>query len=118
MDAEWLQELFSGFAPVRVKRMFGGQGIFYRNLNFGVVADDVLHLKVDDETRADFEAEGCGPWVLDRKSGKKVSTGYWTAPESAMDDPDAFEPWARQAFEAAMRADAVKPPSKRKLDAG
>jgi len=41
--------------------------------------------------------------------------GYWTVPEHLFDDPEEFAQWAQGAFEAALRADAKKPASKRKF---
>ena len=36
MDQEYLKELFEGFAPVEVKKMFGALGVFHRNLTLPV----------------------------------------------------------------------------------
>ena len=33
-----------------------------------------------------------------------ASRGYFSAPDDAMDSPDAMHPWARQALAAAVRA--------------
>ena len=30
---------------------------------------------------------------------------YWTAPESALDDPDEMTLWARKAYEAGLRSE-------------
>ena len=36
---------------VTVKKMFGGAGIYYDGLIFGLLADDVLYFKVDDSNK-------------------------------------------------------------------
>ena len=115
MDEEYLKELFEGFAPVQVKKMFGALGIFYHNLNIAGVMDGVLHLRGDETTAPEFAEEGYGQWVYTRKDGKAVDMPYYEVPARLFDDPDEFARWASDAFEAAKRADAKKPPSKRKL---
>jgi len=116
MDREFLEELFAPFAPIEIKPMFGELGISYRGLMFAGIMDGVLRLKADDETKADFELEGMKPWQYTYKSGKKVVVGYWQVPEYLLDDPTEFRPWAEKAFQSAMRSDAAKPASKRKLE--
>jgi DNA transformation protein len=70
---------------------------------FGLVADDVLYLKADAETRPRFEAEGCEPFVYAAR-GKRVALSYWRAPADALDAAHLMRPWARLAMEAALRA--------------
>lgn len=108
-----LQDLFAPFGVVEVKRMFGGVGIFHGGVMVGLVADDVLFLKVDDETKDRFAAEGMEPFTYTMK-GRPMEMSYFQAPPDALEDPGEFEPWARMAWEAALRADARKPPKQRK----
>ena len=115
MDQEYLKELFEGFAPVEVKKMFGALGVFHRNLNIAGVMDGVLHLRGDEFTAPRFAQEGCGKWAYTRKDGRAVDMPYYEVPARLFDDPEEFAQWADEAFEAAKRADAAKPPSKRKL---
>ena len=37
-----------------------------------------------------------------------MSMGYWTLPESALDDPDEALSWARRSLEVAVRAAASR----------
>ena len=41
---------------------------------------------------------------LNKRHGREVAMPYWTAPESALDDPDEMTVWARKAYQAAIRA--------------
>ena len=61
MDAESLKELFREFAPVSVRRMFGGQGVFVDGLMIGLVSDDVIYLKADEDTIPGFKLQGMKP---------------------------------------------------------
>lgn len=116
MDKDFLQELFAPFADVTIKPMFGEIGIFHRGLNFAGVMGGVLRLKGDELTRAGFEAEGMEPWHYTYKSGRVVTMGYWQVPDRLLEDPEEFESWARDAFNAALRADAAKPAKQQKLE--
>lgn len=103
----YLQELFSAFGPVSARAMFGGHGLYHDGLMFAVVIEQGLYLKVDSQSRSAFEAAGCAPYLY-RRAGKALPMSYWSAPEAALDSPQAMLPWARLAFEAASR----KPPGR------
>lgn len=96
-------ELLAPLGPARARRMFGGFGLYADDVFVAIVQDEQLYLKVDDTTRAKFEAAGCQPFIYDA-AGKSVSLGYWTAPDEAVESPALMAPWARLAFEAALRA--------------
>lgn len=76
---------------------------------FGLVAADVLYLKVDSETRAVFEAESLEPFGYQSSRARRIVLPYRRAPESALDDPEEFKAWAERAIGAAKRAAALKP---------
>jgi DNA transformation protein len=92
---------------VRAKRMFGGHGLYIEDLFVAIVVQQRLYLKVDDESRARFEAARCVPFVYDAK-GKQLTMSYCSAPDEAMESPAAMQPWARLAVEAALRARTAK----------
>jgi DNA transformation protein len=96
-------ELLAPAGHVITKRMFGGHGVYVDGLFVAIVAWDELYLKVDDITRAAFDAESCKPFVYS-KDGKQTTMGYRRAPDDAMDAPHLMLPWARRAIEAALRA--------------
>lgn len=107
-------ELLSPIGAVRVRRMFGGYGIYVDELFVAIVAWDRLYLKANTESRARFEAAGCEPFIYDSK-GQGVSLGYWSAPADAMESPAMMAPWARLALQAALAARAAKPPPRKRI---
>ena len=107
--AAYCVELLEPLGNVRVKRMFGGHGLYVDELFIGIVADDQLYLKADAVTRPEFEAAGCRPFVYS-KTTQAVALGYWSAPEEATESPALMLPWARLAQAAALRARAAKQP--------
>jgi len=106
---EHCTELLAPLGAVRVRRMFGGHGIYVDELFIAIIAFDRLYLKAGADSRAQFEAAGCEPFVYNSKT-QAVALGYWTAPAEAMESPALMAPWARLALQAALAArSAVKP---------
>lgn len=115
--AQYCCELLSGVGPCTAKRMFGGWGIGTDGMNIAILANlgegDTLWLKVNDATRAQFEAAGCGPFTYEAR-GKTMSIGYYSVPADAMESPPLMLPWARLALQAALVARNSKPKPKAK----
>jgi len=105
-------ELLSSLGASRARRMFGGHGLYVDHLFVAIVADEVLYLKVDADTRPHFEAAGCQPFVYTGK-GKQMTLSYWRAPDDAMDSPALMRPWARLAVQAATTARTTSPARRR-----
>ena len=107
MDADFIRDLFAAFGPVTVRRMFSGAGIFADGLMFGLIVRDVIYLKADAASVADFEREGSTPFTYTRgkKSGRpsEHALPYWRLPERLYDDADELAVWAKRAFAAAER---------------
>ena len=110
---EYLHEVFEDFGPISVRRMFGGHGIFFDQLMFGLVADDVLYLKASDQTRHWFEDLELEKFAYN-KAGKIMHLSYFRAPEDIYEDRELAALWARRAFDAALRANRPKKKSKKK----
>jgi DNA transformation protein and related proteins len=107
MDPDFIRDLFAPFGAVTVRRMFSGAGIFAEGLMFGLIVRDVIYLKADDVSIADFEREGSEPFTYTsgRKTGRpsQHALPYWRLPERLYDDPDELAVWAGRALAAAER---------------
>lgn len=102
-----ITDQLQSIGPVTSKTMFGGFGVFLEGLMFGLVAENELYLKVDNENRQDFEDLGLQAFSFE-KNGKKFEMSYFQAPEEAMEDGELLASWAAKAYGAAMRAAAKK----------
>ena len=100
-------DVLDAVGPVRVRRMFGGWGVYARERMFGLIADETLYLKADDANRPAFQAEGLGPFVFETSDGPH-SLSYYQAPPEAMEDRQTMRVWALGALGAAGRAAAAK----------
>jgi DNA transformation protein and related proteins len=104
---EFLREQLAPLGHITVRRMFGKSGVFCDGVMLGMVRDDTLYFRVDDENRAELkEAESFPPLNYAKKSGT-IDLSFWRAPERLFDDPDELVAWARSALAAARRV-AVK----------
>jgi len=103
----YIVDLCQSIGPVYSKRMFGGFGIFLDGLMFGLIVDNVFYLKVDDESRKEFEELGLLPFSYE-KQGKEMNLGYMQAPEEALERTEIMTLWANKGFGAALRAAAKK----------
>ena len=83
-------------------------------LMFALIINETIYMKVDDINRPDFEAAGSVPFTYDTARGTRGVMSYFALPESVYDDPSEAVAWAQGAIDAAFRADAARPPSKRK----
>lgn len=101
---------------VSVRRMFSGGGVFCEGVMFGIVVDDTLYLKGDEETAASFEREGCQRFTYSAK-GKAVSLPYWRIPDRLLDDTEELADWARRSLRIALSKAAARAPAKAKAKA-
>lgn len=100
-------EMLMPLGPVRVRRMFGGQGLYVDGLFLALIDNGQLFLKSDDINRARFDDAGCAHFTFP-KDGETVVTSYRRPPEDALESPPLMLPWARLAMEAALRAANAK----------
>jgi len=109
---DFVTELLEGFGPVRIRRMFGGAGVYAGEVMFAAIFDDALYLKADDALRAELAALGSAPFVYQSPRGP-MEMSYWRLPETALDDPDEAAAWARKALAVATAKAAANPKKRR-----
>jgi DNA transformation protein len=106
--ADFLREQLAPLAPVTMRRMFGKTGVFCDGVMLGMVRDNTLYFRVDDDNRAAFkEAEAFPPLNYEKKGGP-IDLSFWRAPERLFDEPDELVTWARAALAAAHRVAAKR----------
>lgn len=96
-------DLLAVTGAVATRRMFGGHGVYLDGLFIGIIAEDVLYLKVDAQTENEFRAAGSAPFQYVRQ-GRVMTLRFWSVPEAATESPRLMQPWARHARTAALRA--------------
>ena len=101
--AEFLREQLAPLGRVSMRRMFGKTGVFCDGLMFGMVTDNMLYLRVDDQNRLAFKEAESSPPLNYEKKGSTIDLAFWRASERLFDEPDELVTWARLALAAARR---------------
>lgn len=97
--------------------MFGGYGMYYRNVMIGLIADETLYLKVNANLVKIYEAKGLGPFEY-QKGDKVVKMSYYMAPAEIFDDPEEAALWATRSYEAGLQAKAKSKSTETRTQAG
>jgi DNA transformation protein len=109
--AEFLSEQLAPLGHVTLRRMFGKSGVFCDGVMLGMVTENTLYFRVDDENRATFKEAESAPPLNYRKRGSTIDLSFWRVPERLFDEPDEFLTWAQAAFAAARRVAAQRQPA-------
>jgi DNA transformation protein len=93
--------------------MFGGFGLYAKDVFFGILAADTLYLKVDDSNRSDYEkarAPAFRPFA-----NRPMSMSYYAVPLSVLEASPRLALWAERSIAVARsaRKTSRKPPPRR-----
>ena len=94
---EFVQDQLGDLAGVTTRAMFGGFGLYLGGAFFGIVYDDRLYLKTDDDTRGWYEARGMTSFQPNEKQALK---NYLEVPPDTIEDGEELR---ARAVEAAGR---------------
>jgi len=106
--ADHIVDLMESIGSVSARAMFGGFGIFLDGVMFGLIADNVLFFKVDQESEDELKALELEPFTYNKK-GKEFKMSYYQAPAEVLEDSEAMARWALKAHRAAVRAASKRP---------
>lgn len=91
----------SEVGDVTARSMFGGVGLYHRDVFFGILARDVLYLKIDDDNRGEYQRAGSAPF---RPYPNRPGTGqYYAVPPDVLESPHDLAGWVRKAIAAGRR---------------
>jgi DNA transformation protein len=106
--AEFLREQLAPLGRITMRRMFGKTGVFCDGFMLGMVRDNTLYLRVDDDNRAAFKEAEHFPPLNYAKQGGTIDLSFWRTPERLFDEPDELVAWGRAALGAARRVAAKR----------
>ena len=106
-------ELLQALGPVNSKRMFGGYGVFLDGLMFGLIANNELYFKADEDSRRDFVELGLQPFTY-TSQGTEKALSYYQAPEETLESMEEMTVWGNRGFACALRAASKKKTGKSK----
>jgi DNA transformation protein len=105
---EFVLDQLSGLHGLGAQAMFGGIGLYANEIFFGILAADVLYFKVDDTTRAVYEAAGSMPFKP--YAGRAMTMPYYRVPVEVLEAAPTLVEWAKRAVSVAR---ASKKPMKK-----
>jgi DNA transformation protein len=86
---------------VTARKMFGGAGLYRDGRMFGLIADDVVYLKVDDTNRPAFIEAGSGPFKP--YPDKPTEMSYYELPPDILESPPEFVEWSQRSLAIQQR---------------
>jgi DNA transformation protein len=104
--AEFVCEQLAPLGRITVRRMFGKAGVFCDGVMLGMLTDNTLYFRVDDQNRETFKEAASSPPLNYAKKGELIDLAFWKVPERLMDEPDELVEWGRAALAAARRVAA------------
>lgn len=110
---EFVLDQLGGLPDLRAKAMFGGIGLYAGDVFFGMMAADLLYLKVDDTNRRDYEAAGSGPFAP-YADPAGMTMPYYNVPAGVLESAPTVVEWAKRSIavaKAAKKARRVRPTS-------
>src|ERR1700750_967236 len=110
--AAFLREQLVPLGHVTMRRMFGKSGVFCDGVMLGMVTENTLYFRVDDQNRGTFREAEAFPPLNYANQGEIIDRAFWRVPERLFDEPDEFIIWARAALAAAHRIAAKRPTPK------
>ncbi|MBO6689213.1 MAG: TfoX/Sxy family protein [Alphaproteobacteria bacterium] len=111
----YVEDLFANLGRIRIRKMFGGAGVYSGEDMFALIDQDQIYVKSDDALKADLVDEGGQPFEwTNPNTGKTITMSYVSLPVNALDDRDEASGWARKALDVAVQARRAKVKSPRR----
>src|SRR5690348_6015496 len=93
--------------------MFGGIGLYSREIFFGLIDDDTLFFKTDESNIAPYQARNM-PRFMPFPDRPEAVLGYHQVPVDVIEDAEQLVAWARLAVDVALRRQVAKAGKKRR----
>ncbi len=103
---QYVLDQLSGLGKVHIKRMFGGAALYQDELAFGMIANDVVYLKVDDTNRDKYLHEGSSQLKPFKNNATVLS--FYNVPPDVFEDADEFVSWAKESLEIQKKRNEFK----------
>ena len=100
---DYVVDQLKAWADVSVRKMFGGAGLYCDGKMFGLIADDVAYLKVDNSNREDFVKAGSSPFNPFPEKAKTTVMPYYEIPADILENRDQLAVWAERSLAIAKK---------------
>jgi len=100
---DYVIDQLAGWGEVSARKMFGGAGLYCDGAMFGLIADDVAYLKVDDSNREGFVRAGSSAFNPFPEKTKTYIMSYYEIPADVLEDRELLGKWAQRALAVARK---------------
>lgn len=112
----YVEDLFANLGRIRIRKMFGGAGVYSGEDMFALIDKDRVYVKSDENLKEHLESEGGEPFEwTNPNTGKTIQMSYVSLPVNALDDRDEASAWGRKALDVAIQARRAKVKSPRRM---
>lgn len=100
---DYVIDQLAAWGEVYARKMFGGAGLYCNGTMFGLIADDVAYLKVDDSNREDFVRAGASPFNPYPNKVKATVMSYYEIPVDVLENRTVLAEWAQRSLDIARK---------------
>lgn len=112
----YVEDLFANLGRIRIRKMFGGAGVYSGEDMFALIDKDRVYVKSDDVLKQCLESAGGEVFEWTNPStGKTIQMSYVSLPVNALDDRDKVSALGRKALDVAVQARRAKVKSPRRM---
>jgi len=104
---QFVLDQLADLGPVTSLRMFGGSGLYCGDVFFGIIAREELYLRVDEESRREYEEAGMH--AFQPYAGRRQAMKYYCVPVGVLESGPELVAWARKAVAVAQRSRGARP---------
>ena len=90
--AEFLREQLAPLGRITVRRMFGKTGVFCDGVMFGMVTENTLYFRVDDQNRVTFREAEAFPPLNYAKKGSTSTSRFGACQSGCLTNPMSSSP--------------------------
>jgi DNA transformation protein len=109
----YILEQLAALGSLRSNRMFGGIGLYSREMFFGLIDDDTVFFKTDESNVAPYRERNM-PRFMPFPDRPEAVLGYHQVPADVIEDSEQLVDWARKSVEVALRRQVAKATRTRK----
>jgi DNA transformation protein len=91
------------WAKITTRPLFGAVALYRNDRVFAMAWEGALYLKVDEESRGDYEAAGSHALGYTTEGEDHALKSYWDVPADVLEDDEKLRAWAEHAYQAALK---------------
>lgn len=91
---DYVMDQLADLRGVTCRAMFGGYGLYHREIFFGIIHKGRLYLKTDRMTAPRYRNRGMKPF---KPTSTQTLKNYYEVPVEVLEDSDDLSTWASQA---------------------